>query len=595
MSFHVRFNVASAEVDTDCLAPIATAARHRRAGGDGQRRAVFIWSDPDAKPIHAAHVAELEDRLLLVGRVRLDARDEICATLSSGARSSLTRAPDVLLCLHAYAKWGEQFLDHLRGDFCFVLWDEDRQRLICARDQLGVRPLFYACAGSNWHISDSLDSVASERSLRTDLDEFWIADFLGNGVCIDFDRTVYRDIKRVPPAHVVEISQRGCFVRKYWSLKVDKPINYRDPAQYIEHFNEVLGLAVADRLPQTRVGISMSGGLDSSTLAAHALKITGNASQIVAHTRTFESIMPHHERHFSSLVADKLDIECVHRKVDDVHYDRNWQKRGIWTPEPNISVTSAALERTVEEEMLTLADVWFYGEGPDNALQFEWKPYLRWLAGRRDWSGFAGAVVKYVRVKQMREWRGTIKRALRQSAEQSQNATNEGPGWLSIAFAKDVNLTDRFREYARQTPFDHPWHPRAMASFNSTIWQTFLESFDASISNTSLDWRHPYLDLRVLHFLLAVPPIPWARRKHLLREAMRGILPDEVVERDKAPLLSDPQATIMKAAPLPSLNPEGPVWRFLDAAVFHDAVLAGIDPHQLLRVHVLDRWLSDRT
>ena len=78
--------------------------------------------------------------------------------------------------------------------------------------------------------------------------------------------------------------------------------------------------------------------------------------------------------------------------------------------------------------------------------------------------------------------------------------------------------------------------------------QSYLEGYDPAISGTYLDRRHPFLDLRVLIFMLRTPPIPWARRKRLIREAMQGVLPEEVLTRDKAPLVADP-VNLFDAAP----------------------------------------------
>lgn len=593
MSFHVVFNGNSAAVELDRIKLIKPATHERRGITLGKARQVgFVWPDSRSKiPLgHRTLLAAIDERYWLIGRVRLDARSEIYAELKLDVRASAAEVPDALLCLHAYAHWGDRFLDRLSGDFCFVIWDEDRQQLICARDQLGVRPLFYACTKGNWHITDSLENIVSDVAVNTELDDYWIADFIGVGYCLDFDRTVYKQIKRVPPAHILVVSCDNSYLRKYWTLDVPKPLYYRNPAQYIEQFHEVLGLAIVDRLPPNRVGISMSGGLDSSTLAAHALRAIGNSSQVVAYTRHFESLMLDQEKYFSSLVADKLGIELIQRAVDDVCYDRDWYARDIRTPEPNLSVTSAIPERLVAEEMSSLSDVWFCGEGPDNALQFEWKPYLRWIIGRRDWNRFAHVVIQYVRGKQMREWHATVKRAISRSAWQP-DAENEVPECLSTSFTKDIDLSDRFREYRRQTRSDHPWHPSAIASFNSPIWPSFLEPFDPAISKTPLDWRHPYLDLRVLSFLLSVPPVPWARRKRLLREAMRGVLPDEVVYRDKTPLVDNFNAIAMEKFPLPQLNRDDPIWRYFDAGKMGDSELNELNSDQLLRIHVLNVWL----
>jgi asparagine synthase (glutamine-hydrolysing) len=592
MSFHVVFNGDSAAVELDRLSLVKPATHERHEIILSKRQVGFVWSDSRSNPPlgHQTLLAAVDERYWLVGRVRLDARDHIYAGHRLDDRASASEVPDALLCLQAYAHWGDRFVDHLRGDFCFVIWDEARQRLICARDQLGVRPLFYARTGSDWHISDSLENIVSDGAITIGLDDYWIADFFGIGCCLDVDRTVYKQIKRVPPAHVLVVSCDGSSVQKYWTLDLPEPLYYRNPAQYIEQFHEVLGLSIVDRLPPNRVGILMSGGLDSSTLAAHTVRAAGDSSRVVAHTRHFQSLISHQEKHFSSLVADKLGIEIVHRAIDDVCYDRDWHMRDIWTPEPDLLMTYAVPNQLLAEEMSSLSDVWFYGEGPDNALQFEWKPYLRWLKGRRDWNGLAHAVVQYVRGKRMREWHATVKRALRRP--ELSDTEKDVPEWLRSAFARKMSLSDRLRQYGRQT---HPWHPRAMASFNSSIWASFLEQFDPTVSKTPLDWRHPYLDLRVLTFLLSVPPIPWARRKQLLRDAMRGVLPDEVIRRDKASLGDYPVAIAMQKYPLPQLNRNSPIWQYVDAEKMRDLKFDKSTSHQLLKIHVLDAWLSRRS
>jgi asparagine synthase (glutamine-hydrolysing) len=596
MSFHVIFNGDSAAVDLERLNLIKYATNEGCGIVLGKARQIgFVWSDSRHKLSleNQNQFVTIDERYSLIGRVRLDARDKIYAALCPDVQASITEVPDALLCLQAYMRWDDCFLDHLSGDFCFVIWDEGRQRLIVARDQLGIRPLFYTRTGCNWHISDSLESIASDKAVNVELDDCWIADFLSIGYCLDPDRTVYKHIKRVPPACIVVVSRNRSSVRKYWTLDIPEPINYHNPAHYTEYFNEVLGLAIVDRLPPNRVGISMSGGLDSTTLAAGVLKIVGDSSRLVAYARHFESLIPDEEKRFSSLVATKLGIELIHRAVDNFWYDCDWRMRGVQTPEPNLSITSAALERQLEEEMSKLSDVWFDGEGPDNALEFEWKPYLRWLAGRRNWSGLAYAVAQYVHGKPLRQWQAIVKRAFRRSASQS-DAENKVPEWLSTAFAKDVSISDRFREYRRQMRSDHAWHPSAMASFNSSIWSTFLEQFDPAVSKTLLDWRHPYLDLRVLKFLLSVPPIPWARDKRLLRDAMRGVLPDEVINRDKTPLVDDPTAIVMQKFSLPQLDQKSAIWQYVDAGKMRPAEFGKINSNELLKIHVLDAWLSDR-
>ena len=369
MSFLVLFNSDSAPVDLGRLGRRMPEALNSQVLGR-ERQVALIGSLGSSLPgPDATHRAALEGRFWLIGRVRLDAREELCSTISP-CQGAFENRSDALTCLHAYACWGDRCLEHLRGDFCFVLWDEERQRLFCARDQLGVRPLFYAMEGNSWLVSDSLQFIIAGGTISDGLDDYWIADFLTSGFCVDLDRTVYKQVKRLPPAHSLSVCARGGVVQKYWTLEIEDPIYYSRPRNYVEHFHEVLTLAIKDRLPQDRVGISMSGGLDSTTLAAHTLRATGNASKIVAYTRHFEYLMEDAEKHFSSLVASRLGIPLTLRAVDDAGYDPQWYNREIRTPEPNSAVVRAAPQSIIAAEMAQQAQVWFFGEGPDNALAF---------------------------------------------------------------------------------------------------------------------------------------------------------------------------------------------------------------------------------
>jgi asparagine synthase (glutamine-hydrolysing) len=482
----------------------------------------------------------------------------------------------------------------LKGDFCFVLWDDDRQELFCGRDQLGVRALFYAALGTKVFVSDSIEFIVANATMALDLDGYWIADFLTSGFCVDFDRTVYKHIKRLPPGHYLTVTATGCKVHRYWELVIESPIYYKQPRQYIEHFQDASKLAIMDRLPAGRVGISMSGGIDSSTLAAQTLEVRGNPSEVIAHTVHFEHLVPDEEKHFSSLVAGRLGIPQVLRAVDDSCYDPDWHTQELRTPEPSSWIVQAAPERILSAEMASHARVWFYGEGPDNALLFEWQAYLRWLLKKVDLQHAAAAAFQYLATKRPREWRSTLQNLIGHHSTGRTSPLIELPPWLNKQFVREMDLTARARAAEHCHSQMHPWHPRAVANLSSSLWPSFLEQFDSAIWGAPLTWRHPYLDLRVLTFLLSVPPIPWARRKRLLREAMRGVLPDEVLRRDKAPLASDPQAIMLRKHGLPPLPQTGSISTYVDVSKVPAKLPAQPLMHPLLNVFVLDYWLRSR-
>jgi len=543
----------------------------------GEVRVSFVGAQPS-----------LDGRTCLVGDIRLDGRAEFGPLASSDGPS------DELLCLQAYAKWGKDgFLDHLAGDFCFALWDQTSGQLICARDQLGVHPLFYGQAKGTWFVGNSLTWIASQAGISCELDDYWVADFLGIGHCLEFGRTAYRHIHRLPPANVLTISSAGASVRRYWQLDIPEPVHYRDRGRYAEQFTELLSRSIGDRLPAAgRVGISLSGGLDSGTLAACTVGVAADAARVIAETKYFDRLIPDDEKHFSSLVARRLGIGLRLRAMDDLIYDPHWRTRPIRTAEPTWSIVRAHSELMIAGEMAAEASVWLYGEGPDNALQFEWRAYLSWLFGRRAWDHLGPATAQYLRGRTMGDWVRFAKRCV--GLGYVLEAAHKLPPWLDADLVRSLHLAERLRDMGKTDRPDHPWHPRAMASFSSPIWQSFLESFDLTGSATPpFDWRHPYLDLRVLGFLLSVPPIPWARRKVLLREAMRGQLPAEILARTKTPLAQSPLRQAIRIHGLPSLSGSALFSRYVNEKQLSTSLPGEDEVDKVVRVHALDHWLTD--
>jgi len=524
----------------------------------------------------------------IAGRLRLDARDELRARLGPAAAT----ASDAQLCLQAYAKWGETFTDFLAGDFAFVLWDDERQCLLAVRDRLGVHALFHSKTADAWLIGDSLDWLAARAAANDALDDYWIADFLVLGVSREFERTVYRDISRVAPAHLLKLGEGGLSLRRYWRLDISEPIYLRDAEAYRERFRELLSHAVADRLPAGRVGIAMSGGLDSTTLAATAVEVTGDPSRIVAECEHYERLMHIREDHYASLAARHLGIELRIRPADDIAYDPLWQSRGLRAAEPTTALVNAHNIQRVGREMTAIAPVWLDGEGPDNALGLERNAYLGWLRRKRSWRRLAEALVAYTTAKGLSGWAQSIGRHSRLQQEAELEPVDPLPAWLRHGFAERLKLAGRHQELGLGGDTSHPWHPAAIASFTSPIWQTYFDNRAFEGSLAGIEWRYPFLDLRVLEFMLSVPPVPWGWKKRLIREAMRGRLPAEVLARRKTPLDCYPEVATMREHGLPILPECHGVGRYIDPERLPDRAASDPELATALNVHALSHWLA---
>lgn len=529
--------------------------------------------DPDRQP--TGFDKSLGD-VRIAGSIRLDARDDLRMALGVADKS----IGDALLCLHAWRRWSDAFVDRLAGDFAFALWDNSRRRLLLVRDQLGIRSLFYARIDAAWVVSDSLDGLAARPGLDKRLDETWIGDFLATGHSLDAWRTVYAAVKRLPPGHCAVLTRDDEAVRRYWQLSVDEPLFLRDGRAYGERLRELTKDAIRDRAPAGQLGISMSGGLDSTTLAALSVEALGVA-RVTARCTHFETLMADDEPHFASLAAQALGISLGFDKADAA-YDPQWRDRGIRAAEPTPTIVNAHREQALARSMAAEASVWLYGEGPDNALVFEREAYLRWLMRTGRWVRATSAVGRYLGLK-------LGERQPRQPSLTPAPASSGLPAWLRPDFIERIELRERFRAFNSPPSHDHPWHPRALGSFGTPVWQSLLGNLEADRAH-GLDWRHPYLDLRVLQFLLSVPPVPWARRKLVLREAMRGRLPVEVLERRKTPLAANALHQALSGVDLPPLGASAALKSWLDPGRLPRRPHAA-DLEPLIAVHALDHWL----
>ncbi len=194
-------------------------------------------------------------------------------------------------------------------------------------------------------------------------------------------------------------------------------------------------------------------------------------------------------------------------------------------------------------------------------------PYLTYLFQKRDFETivktFGRYILKHGRIPPLRAgFRTRLQRWMGRT-----NPLTEFPQWLEPHFAERHNLRRRWQELQKSPKTAHPLHPIAFAGLSGKYWGSLLESEDAGWTGVPVELRAPLLDQRLLRFLLRVPPVPWCMEKALLREAMRGTLPEEVRTRPKTPLLGDlikHSIETKKWRPLPLPVPTAELRGFVD-------------------------------
>lgn len=542
--------------------------------------ATQIWTRPGAgfcftllrtgpAPQAETQPCSLDGRVWLLGDVRLDGRDDLRRELEPFGECATDSATDEEFVLGVWRQWGEEGLAKLLGDFSFVLWDAVARELRCVRDLIGARPFFYARSSDWFCFSNTLEVVRSFPGVSSALDPQFIGDFLINESSLDAWRTVYRDITRLSPGHFLSYSSEGLRVRRYTEFPIEEPLWLKRPSDYIERFQELLEQAVADRLPHAPSAIFLSGGLDSTSVAATACKIArqnGALDRPRAYTIDCSTMFKDEEGALASHVAKQLDMEIeILSGASCLPYE-GWGNSHGRTSEPYHD-PFAALGLRQWEQVRHHARVAFSGYGGDDILTGQAWPHLIYLLKHRSFLAIAKTFGSYVLAhRRIPPLRAGIKVRLRKWFGYK-NPLTEFPQWLKPNFSDQQNLRDRWRETPESPESIHPLHPIAHSGLSSDFWASVFEGDDAGVTGVGVDSRAPLLDGRLLRFLLRVPPVPWCMEKTLLREAMRGMLPEEVRRRPKVPLLGDSVRYFVESkqwSPLPLPTPAAGVLEFVD-------------------------------
>jgi asparagine synthase (glutamine-hydrolysing) len=380
-------------------------------------------------------------------------------------------------------------------------------------------------------------------------------------------------------------------------LEIGDPIFYRRREEYLEHFRDLAKTAIKDRVRiGSRIGIGMSGGLDSTTIVAFLLQLVANkANDIVVNSTYCEKLIYDDEPRYAAAAANYLGISINFQSVDSTIYDPQWWTRSWVPPEPSVSVLSrfVAMDPT-QQDPFSKIRVLIVGHGPDDALSYvDWKPYLRWLLKTGRFIEFGSAVYSRLSAKPLAE---RFSRRWAKFRSRKALPISEKPVWLrhdlpdhrtsfGSVQSHEVNVSDK----------RHPWHPLAVGHFGSPMWQDYFDSYDPGFGGKLIEAVHPYLDIRMLQFLLSVPVIPWCHRKLLIRESMRGLLPEVVLARDKTTLADDPWVRAMVRHPCPSISKTPELSRYVDMSKIPSHWGADVQENRFMqKLFALQYWLAVR-
>jgi asparagine synthase (glutamine-hydrolysing) len=536
----------------------------------------------------------LGNDIWIVADARVDAQRELIDELRTQGQSVIQGATDVELILRAYRVWGEACVEHLLGDFAFGIWDAPRRRLFCARDQMGVKCFYYAHLGSCVIFSNSIGCIRHHPAVSDRLNDLAIADHLLFETNLDQTTTSFADIQRLPPATKAVWARDTVHKGLYWTAPIEEPVFFKRAKDYTDRFVELMREAVRDRLRTPRVGILMSGGLDSPTIAAVARAL---ASQSSTHTelRAFTNIGPNtpDEQFYAGMVARHLQIPVEYHDWEAEWGVGDWEQTPFRTAQPVANISALTIRQRYWREVGSRCRVFLQGEGPDNALYIEWKPYVAFLLRQRRFARLFFNSCQYLAWHRRIPFWGRISRSFRK--DRSEGAAGPSfPGWINKDLESRLELRARWNRYYSPPPAVHPVRPLNYALlYIPGEFQDLFRSQDAECTGAPVEVRYPFMDLRVLRFFMVIPSIPWCRSKYLLRRAMKNILPDAVLCRRKEGVPHTSMIKQAKEAGLKRITPALEFSHYVDPERLPTAATENIwTAGGILLARLLNHWLQ---
>lgn len=431
---------------------------------------------------------------------------------------------DTEVVLHAYAQWGEECLHRFNGIFAFAVWQSKRQRLFLARDRIGVKPLFFAERSDGLVFASEIKTLLCCPEIKPELDAQGAYQLLLLGPGRIPGSGVLRGIREVEPGWFGYFEEGTLSLHQYWKL-TDHP--HKDTLeQTCEHIRTLVIDAIRRQMvSDVPLGTFLSGGLDSSIISAVcAAEMERRGEEL----QTFSVDYLNNDAYFvPGKFQPNSDNAYIEKMLSAIRSRHRWT---VLTPQNLVDSLEPA---TDARDLPGMADVDFSLLAFCADIRQHVKVALSGECADEIFGGYPWYRDPEVREKAGFPWSQT---------------TAQRAGLLTDALRQGASaeefVMDEYRRTCRQSdilPENPPLERRMKEMVNLNFrWfmQTLLDRKDRMSMYSGLEVRVPFCDYRIAEYLYAVP---WemkdldGREKGLLRHAMRGLLPAEIITRKKSP------------------------------------------------------------
>ena len=463
----------------------------------GVRRLIVIDLETGSQPIYN----EDQSMVIVFNGEIFNYRDLRVELIDLGHR--FRSKTDTEVILHAYEQWGEGCLERFNGQFAFCIWDGTR--LFLARDRMGEKPLYFYHKDGRFIFASEIKAILNQVDTVPNIDEsFWVFDSSVLG------RTLFADVNELMPATLLAYDGKEIKTRTYWEIPTEPTLDMPED-KIVSRLTELIEDAVNIRMhADVPVGLFLSGGIDSSAMACFA-------KPEVVFTCRFPLGKKFDEFHYAKLVADHVGAEQV--VVTPTEEDmRKHLPNIIWHLDQPIATASTLSEFMLAREAKKRVKVVLGGQGADELF---------------------GGYVRYL-----------LMHLEHQMGNQPELANYHS---LARFFWNPQMFSDPARRYYllihRANPVkDEPYYRMVRDAFyrhssliNGMGYSDILFSLpslitmnDRASAASGLENRCPFLDHRLVEFAFSMPPelkIREYETKSVLRRALRGVVPDPILDR----------------------------------------------------------------
>ena len=534
--FAVIFEQSNTPVEPGVLERVMDRLSHR--GPDGRDVKIdghvamghwHFWTTPEeVNERQPFGLNNLPFRIVLDGRI--DNRDELISKLGLN-NVDVYRLSDAALMLHAYARWKEKCFEHFIGEYAVVIYDRQHEELICTRDALGDRTLFYSFNGTRLVIASEPWAVAGAENSPVELDERAVAHYFALKATED-GQSLFKNIIELLPAHVMTITSSGSRIWKYWEPNPAIRLSGKSDNEYAEMFRSVLEESVRCRLRSiSPIGVLMSGGLDSTSVACTAARMIA-PDQLTTISYVFDEFHDCDERKFIEMVKDRWHIRSIQIGCDDLWPYKEVDNYPIDPNFPNGNIYRMIMERVYNSAHKDSLRVLLTGNFGDELYSAD----EEWLADLISDGHYREAYRELIRHFRLSGIKTSLKSDyLRHvgrrfmnflTGRNNRSKIKKYPDWLtplSIGFLKN-----------QENQYGSSFSQRSnllglFASQNSTNGKLIANYH-------TLELRYPYRDRRLIEFVLSLPAYQLYNlgfTKYILRRAMQDTLPMPILSRSR--------------------------------------------------------------